>query len=1154
MKFYKGLRTDTAHVDQPQDSYRRARNILLDHTTMSVRTEGALDLLTPLNTEYTIGLDPNNNLSLCGIISLPQDRQLAILYDSDDDNHDLVLLTPTEYSLLASVSGFAFSPDNPIKGVSYENSREEVIVVWTDGVNRPVYTNLNADTITVYDLFPDAQFPNMLALPTAGNKSGSIDNGTYSFFIAYEVDADNLTTFSPSYGVFKVGHGRDDKVINTTVGMRFAGLDTSFDTYRIYCIHERNGVRQGYYLDSQSTSEDEFLWTGQIISRTISLDQLTVPPGWYDTVESLAVLDDRLYAAGLTQTSNNFDGQAIADDITLHWSIDGTHRYSNAPKYDHAWNKQWGLAFSSFLVTELDKQRDVSSLDHYGTAMGFMPGCAYAFYISFLLKNGTWTEGYPIPAGTGNADPTVDLSQDPQTLLDSSIKLDGVLGSVNNGTGTYLHVMPSVEQVHQAWGFKSTDGGNTDWAAANVGIAGRDVNIPDDVQDLIQGYSFFYAKPNANTRNVLAYTMLSDVGNSAVSTDVYLEANKPQFSNGQLTCVYRGNNLGYYTPTVTDTNYDIDGVEYLPGNSTGIENDNDNRENRHFFSTTPNFNSNTGFSSSVFGGGAEGSLLKFGTTPNEKWADYPYVANAGSAFANGYWMVSQTPVDWYDNLDQQQLVACSHIEKSFGNTTSSRISWGGDCIITPNRYRVMSTTASDDTNEIGTGVKTRAYFTYSYALQEFEDLTDPNVLTEQQILLYETTALNYAGSPEIMNPAQIPGHIYKKNVDKSAFASSDEDPVFNFPNRVIRSAKQNYESNAINWRTFAIADYYDNALNKGPISNIESYAGELIIHHTDGLFKTVGKETLDTSGSSVFVGSGDIFRSPPQELMPTEEGYAGLHKHTDAMLTKAGYVFVDAYAGKVFKLDSQLSDLSAKGMRRYFREQFVTDLNTTYSPYSNNGYAIGYDPVFDRILISCLQGYDTETNLNFQTISYSVLHDCWASNHTYPIQAFFTNRTNFGGFTGARFGLLNVGDNEAGAYIEPIFNTGGTTPKIFQSFQWVTRSTEGEGDWTLDTFDQAIVYNDRGCSGERNLAGNIRWVEEAWNFNDFRNVVAVGEEGNNYFDAEGELIVDIDITKAWYLQQRIRGGYAGIRLILLPSEGTTLYLSEALAKFRVSYR
>ena len=118
----------------------------------------------------------------------------------------------------------------------------------------------------------------------------------------------------------------------------------------------------------------------------------------------------------------------------------------------------------------------------------------------------------------------------------------------------------------------------------------------------------------------------------------------------------------------------------------------------------------------------------------------------------------------------------------------------------------------------------------------------------------------------------------------------------------------------------------------------------------------------------------------------------------------------------------------------------------------------------------------------------------------------------------------------------------------------MTRVGEGEGDWAAETFDSAIVYNDRGCSGVRTLENNIRWVEESWNFNDFRNLILDANQGDPFFDNEENLIADFSIAKPWYQQQRIRGGYAAIRLIISPNRDLTLYLNEVVAKFRASYR
>jgi hypothetical protein len=62
------------------------------------------------------------------------------------------------------------------------------------------------------------------------------------------------------------------------------------------------------------------------------------------------------------------------------------------------------------------------------------------------------------------------------------------------------------------------------------------------------------------------------------------------------------------------------------------------------------------------------------------------------------------------------------------------------------------------------------------------------------------------------------------------------------------------------------------------------------------------------------------------------------------------------------------------------------------------------------------------------------------------------------------------------------------------------------------------------------------------------------DAAEEWFDEDGNVIATINTTKPWYQQQRIRGGYAGIRLILLPTNDNVLYLTEVTAKYRVSYR
>ena len=309
---------------------------------------------------------------------------------------------------------------------------------------------------------------------------------------------------------------------------------------------------------------------------------------------------------------------------------------------------------------------------------------------------------------------------------------------------------------------------------------------------------------------------------------------------------------------------------------------------------------------------------------------------------------------------------------------------------------------------------------------------------------------------------------------EGALESSD------YPNRIIRSNKQNYESTKVAWTQFAAADYYDNALGKGPIQNIEDYQGDIIIHHEDAIFKTRSKFNFDATGMSVFVGTGDIFQAPPQELFVDAAGYAGIAHWSHALLSRAGYTWVDLRAGRIFNLTNGLEELSAKGLRNYMREEFVTaeglmDNDSNIFEKQGGGFTIGFDPENDRLLFT--KRFTTAVgapdghlaySTDGKTLSYSLRNQCWVSNHTYwPFQYFQTynnlfmwNEVDNGGYSlssasNDRGGVFKINAANPGtnynadgtvnetpdtSFVDCVFNMGGAVSKVWQNFNWVTRN------------------------------------------------------------------------------------------------------------------
>ena len=465
---------------------------------------------------------------------------------------------------------------------------------------------------------------------------------------------------------------------------------------------------------------------------------------------------------------------------------------------------------------------------------------------------------------------------------------------------------------------------------------------------------------------------------------------------------------------------------------------------------------------------------------------------------------------------------------------------------------------------------------------------------------YVSAADNNPYYGEDMNQRTFGAHWFKGNDSKAAFPfTSDSLMTTEYPNRIIRSSKQGYESTTFQWGTFAPADYYDNALGKDSIRNIADYQGELIIHHGNGIFKTRSKFNIDASGTNVFVGSGDIFQAPPQELFPDTAGYAGLTHWSDALECRVGYVWVDRDGKRIFMLGQGVKELSAKGMRNFFRDEYLeldTANMTSFGDFpvindgSQGGYTIGFDPYNDRLMFTKRYvtaqtpvGGGTQYEVGGTTLSYCLRHDCWASMHSYLPQQYFQTYSKLFAFYPAGDGSFQTDDYLANesfmfclngtdpgtkyladgtedtekdtCYVDAVFNMGGPISKVWQNFNWVTRAGGSEGEGVKnETFDRARVYNDEAVSA---YSTDFRLTDNRWQFNRFRNDKAAAHTGS-IFQADGVTFDDdltlIDNTKPWYSVQRFVSDYAIIRLETLNSTGNRLYLLDVGATARRATR
>jgi len=181
-----------------------------------------------------------------------------------------------------------------------------------------------------------------------------------------------------------------------------------------------------------------------------------------------------------------------------------------------------------------------------------------------------------------------------------------------------------------------------------------------------------------------------------------------------------------------------------------------------------------------------------------------------------------------------------------------------------------------------------------------------------------------------------------------------------FPHRIIKGQIQKVESEALSLRDFLANDYYEMPKYHGEITDLQNQTGTLLIQHERSLYKTISQNTIQGDALEITLGSGEIFRMPPSELVSTTEGYLGGTNPSASMVCKLGYFFCDLSQGKVFLVSQGIDEISNKGMRSWFNENLNFQLLAQYPQVSTNqanaiagiGFNVAYDEKYNRILFS----------------------------------------------------------------------------------------------------------------------------------------------------------------------------------------------------------
>lgn len=351
MKLFKGLHTDTLKVNQPQDTWRGARNLVFKRD--SLRTEEGFSQVESFESPFLP----------IGELVLPDGDLLTFLVDEGNANR-IVKGDLSSVSSIVTTFNFGFSRIYPIRAKAKYTNDLDIEVVFTDDYNPPRHITIDAitgqiqeGTIEETKLFPDISIPNF-SLKSV-DSGGFLDKGSWYMTIAYNFGDDAYTNWV----------GMSNQIIVETGGQGFtieiSDLDTSFDSFKIGLIRANEDV----VITAQQSNID---YTIDISTKTITIigggadisaEGIITKSISYNRIGDFAALDNRLYAAKLYR------------DAVLDYQ-----QYANAIKIEPV--------YEDLVALDSEEGSYADPLIVFDK-VGFQDDEVYALFIRLHLKDGT---------------------------------------------------------------------------------------------------------------------------------------------------------------------------------------------------------------------------------------------------------------------------------------------------------------------------------------------------------------------------------------------------------------------------------------------------------------------------------------------------------------------------------------------------------------------------------------------------------------------------------------------------------------------------------------------------------------------------------------------------------------------------------------------
>lgn len=1093
MEFNKGFRLDENPLNQPANSWRWAKNMLLNKEFKSISNEPGFSLEVKF-IDGAPALSPNYYQNpIIGVISTGIEAVYFIKGDGSNNvtkRDAIVVLKDGRITTIIRDDILKFNVDNPIEGVFKYSVKGELIVSWWDGVsstaNSPKLLNLtnlpfpvNANFSLVnpsdyqlanlfidnsqFDICPKPATPLTFSgerLSVSIGGGGSLATGVYQFAIGYEIENDvsNYTLFSNSVpiadielvdGTYRITSNPILPTITSqSINLILNKINTNYNYLRLVVIKTINGIQNVEEVGRFPITSNilNITYIGQKTDTQIALGDVIVPTSRYIAVKTGTVVEDRLHL-GNVRTRTDIKFQPYANNIKV----------ALVP---------YGYLF----------EQHADSVKAFKDAGG-RPGEVYALYIHLVFKDGSVTEGFHIPGRVANAGekdllsglltgfPSATQASFYEKQIDTNVKRFQTRDTSSSINGNVLVNTSYWENENEK--YPNIDDFTIKDAAGNITgtIQGDNVRhhkIPEvpfstdsDYRALVYHFAIDNTSivlPNSIANDVVGYILsfarkelkdISVLGEGYMLNQKWflpLTMSPPPTSPAPLNPrdAYKGIRFHDYAlvhskPTISPSYIKA----IIPTTSPPVSDPIDTVTGYTYFprdngQTVP---SNIRKEQCLF---LEVSGNHLTQTANTGGVASVSVSMGNLLLHNNIGAIR--PIlgrlvsykkDVHLNFNKQNL-ALTHFRQS-------------TVFVTPSGNKLYHIFSGD------------AYIGSDYAIirNDFDMLDDTGIdpavsypgygIDETDVNRYikinprVTSLYNLGFKQDTIDGGEIYTHIYNKQFNKlnteNAYLEAYDwttPKVSILPYRIPRSIVNASESVKIGWRTFLAHEYYEMPKDKGEIWKLGRLDKTLIINMKRATYVARVKDALTLDAGKVYTGVGDIFDRQPDELVPINGGYAGCQSQFAAFACKYGYVFPDIEQGKVFLYDGKLKELN-EGLSNYLFDNRV-DINNPDNPFWGSGATAGFDEEYNRLLFSIFIGGKV-----FTTLSYSFDINTWVSGHDYYPLYLYNDRSGLHSihFDGTTY-THNKGAN--GSY----YLNGQPTPNIYKSYIDIVFNSQAE--------------------------------------------------------------------------------------------------------------